>query len=275
MKLFLTVILIFIKILLFSQEIKISIDPIKISLSNSNDFSPSIYKDGILFLSDRKSKYPFYDLYYYDNKKLVKIKSDPSWNVGQAFYDKKNDELYVVKNNTRKHYENSVIMKNNLAVFKARLIKNKLKIGKKLSFCKPKFSYSYPSIFDDKMIILTNDFSETKESLYQLVEMKKVNGKWVKNKIIISEATPMVGAFYLNKNNIIFSSKRKGGKGGLDLYIITKNNKEQWSNPINLDIFNSEFDDFDLIFTEKNKGYFSSNRIDNKDHIFKFAIEKK
>ena len=68
---------------------------------------------------------------------------------------------------------------------------------------------------------------------------KKRGGKWSKimtfNKSINGakswESQPSVSA---DGNTIIFSSDRKGGLGGADLYLIKKNEKGDWSEPKNL-----------------------------------------
>ena len=97
------------------------------------------------------------------------------------------------------------------------------------------------------------------------------NKKWIFKEIIYSEKQPMLNPYYKDTNTILFSSKRKGGIGGYDLYKIIKTNGK-WSKPINLIDFNSKFDDLSLMYINEKEGYISSNRLDNKDHIFKFKI---
>ncbi len=65
-------------------------------------------------------------------------------------------------------------------------------------------------------------------------------------------------------NTYIFSSMRKGGYGGYDLYILTKNDSV-WADPINLGPeINSSFDELTPYLTKNgSKLYFSSNRINS------------
>jgi len=65
-----------------------------------------------------------------------------------------------------------------------------------------------------------------------------------------------------DENTYIYSSKRKGGYGGYDLYIV-KRDTGVWSEPINLGpTVNSKFDELTPYITNNgSKLYFSSNRI--------------
>ncbi|APG64002.1 hypothetical protein LPB136_00845 [Tenacibaculum todarodis] len=228
-----------------------------------NDFAPTVYKDGILFVSDRDGE--FYNLYYSDfknNLKKIKIKKQKH-HIGQVFYDKKNKLIYLTKSSGKKSSNN----KFNLAVYKGKIKKNKIFDLKKLSFCNPEFSYGHAQILNNKLLIHTNE-----GGVYSLNEYSLKNDQWVKTRTIFTDTSPILNPIFKDHSTIIFASKRIGGIGGIDLYKITKS-KEEWSKPINLKKFNTPFDDLSLIFTDKNKGYISSNRIDNKDHIFKFSFQ--
>ncbi|MBO9701989.1 MAG: OmpA family protein [Sporocytophaga sp.] len=77
---------------------------------------------------------------------------------------------------------------------------------------------------------------------------KPVNSEFIENAITISE----------DGNTVVFSSNRKGGKGGLDLYISTRKSKNaNWSEPQNISAINSEYDDESPYITGKTL-YFSS-----------------
>ena len=100
----------------------------------------------------------------------------------------------------------------------------------------------------------------------------KINGK-------ANEITP----FYNPKiAQLFFSSDRKNGFGGFDIYK-AKGNLTLWENLILLDEpFNTPFDEMYLNFFTENKGYFSSNRspalyLDKENccnDIFSFEIKK-
>jgi outer membrane protein OmpA-like peptidoglycan-associated protein len=67
----------------------------------------------------------------------------------------------------------------------------------------------------------------------------------------------------INDSTYIFSSKREGGFGGYDIYVVYKENNA-WTSPVNLgNEINSEYDDISPFLTKNGKKlYFSSNRIE-------------
>jgi len=78
---------------------------------------------------------------------------------------------------------------------------------------------------------------------------------------------------YIDGDLIYFSSNRKGGEGGLDIYVTKLDGSIP--EPINLGTtINSKFDDFSFIInSEKLQGYFSSNREggEGDDDIYTFV----
>ena len=248
----------------FSQDTRdIKFELLNFSDKKYNDFAPTLYKDGIIFTSDRNSNNKIMELYY-SNLKTSPIKiivKNNQYNLGPAFYDKKNNKLYFTKiNNMHFNY------RYKFAIHEGKLNNDELLYHKMLSFCKPKYNYGHSTIFNDKLLI---SYSNNRSFFLVLYKYKN---KWIKDKVIFKSNHNMLFPNYLNENTIIFSTKRKGGLGGLDLYKIIKKNKK-WSKPINLKEFNTKYDDFGLLYINEYEGYISSNRIDNKDHIFKFTIK--
>ena len=267
MKTILTSLLIVTQIVLFSQEqAAVKMELVNFSNKKFNDFAPSFYKDGILFLSDRGSGTVFPDLYYSDFVAApVKLKFHNNKHfLGQSFYDVSNDILYITKTSNEPSDNN----RRNIAIYKSKIKKGKIVKLKKLSFCDPNYSYAYPQILDGKLLISSNAV----DGLYSLIQYTSVKGKWYQEKVIFSDTSPILYPSYKDKNTLFFASKRAGGKGGSDLYKIVKRNGE-WSEPLNLSAFNSEYDELGLLFIDNKSGYLSSNRLDHKDHIFKFTIE--
>jgi len=72
----------------------------------------------------------------------------------------------------------------------------------------------------------------------------------------LDEITPFFNPY---ENTLYFSSNRKGGLGGFDVY--KSNGKlNLWAKTSNVKQFNSKDDEMYLSFYSKDKGYFSSNR---------------
>jgi outer membrane protein OmpA-like peptidoglycan-associated protein len=80
---------------------------------------------------------------------------------------------------------------------------------------------------------------------------KRING---------NSTGPMMGTISPDGKYMVFSSNKKGGKGGLDLYMAEKDSKGNWGKAKNLSDINTEKDeDFPFIASDGTKLYFSSN----------------
>ena len=124
---------------------------------------------------------------------------------------------------------------------------------------------------------IIQDFSKGGEILYYLKTNDFIKGSMLtdtfrnnREEIVFPSVMqcPIVGDLgdrdlrVFDDNTYLFSSKRKGGFGGYDLYILTKEDGV-WSDPINLGPeINSSFDEITPYLTKNgSKLYFSSNRI--------------
>ena len=93
------------------------------------------------------------------------------------------------------------------------------------------------------------------------------------------ELTPYYNIF---EKTLYFSSNRKGGEGGFDIYK-AKGKLNLWDKPENVKELNTEKDELYLNFYNKKSGYFASNRkgakFDNFEYccndIFYFQLESK
>ena len=86
------------------------------------------------------------------------------------------------------------------------------------------------------------------------------------------EVTPFYNS---NDSSLYFSSNKKGGLGGLDLYK-SKGKLNLWMESKNITELNSEYDEMYLTFFTKEKGYFTSNRKDTSccNDIYSFEYEQ-
>ncbi len=67
------------------------------------------------------------------------------------------------------------------------------------------------------------------------------------------------GCFLPDKKTLYFSSTRAGGKGGIDIWMSKKLPTGDWSDPINLDYLNTEWDDaFPHVSSDGNTMFFAS-----------------
>lgn len=126
---------------------------------------------------------------------------------------------------------------------------------------------------------IIQDFSKGGEILYYLKTSDHIGGtiltdtfRSIREEVIFPSVMqcPIVGDLgdrdirVFDDNTYLFSSKREGGYGGYDIYILTKKDGI-WSEPINLGPqINSSFDELSPYLTRNgSKLYFSSNRINS------------
>ena len=100
-------------------------------------------------------------------------------------------------------------------------------------------------------------------------------------KMINTPADEITPFFSKEESALYFSSNKKGGLGGFDIYT-SKGRLNLWEKPINATHFNSKQDEMYLTFYNETKGYFASNRSEalyNTEEfccndIFSFELEK-
>jgi hypothetical protein len=66
-----------------------------------------------------------------------------------------------------------------------------------------------------------------------------------------------VGELHIHENKLYYHSKRPGGKGGMDIWVLTKDNYENWTNPQNLNINTERDEGFPAISPNGNELWFS------------------
>jgi len=266
-----------------------------------SEFSPVLYKDNFVFVSDREYDIKtlgegnwkktihvnifnakFEDIFS-DSIVLEKInlfdnnlvKDD---HVGPITFNKEGNEAVV----TIVTHKESKPFGKALAYPQLYLVKkdnNKWKNLELLPFNEAKQSFAQPtwSVDGKRLYFALNKNPGSNESDLYFVEKKDSTwGKPTKVKNINSMQNDMFP--YLIDNKIYFASDRDGGFGGLDLYVSEWKNNE-WSEPKNLgSTINTEADEFSMVFNvNKTSGYFCSNRSygKGKDDIFAFELIEK
>ena len=260
-----------------------------LSLNSTNNISPVIYNNGLIYAS--VNKYGYYKLYFSDLKnapKKIKINKGNDI-ISSAIY---NTEIYFTKSN---NYVKNNEQFSNMAIYKGVLNNFKVSKVKMLPVCEKEYSYAHPSISKDgqSMVMVSNE-----KGLYHLLELNRnENNEWLKGDVIfISQPSfSILNPTYYDKNTIYFSSNKKDGpiqsikdiynkgeivsrkfyaeEGDYNIYKIEKENG-LWKLPIIVNELNSSFDDLSVVFTTKNSGYLSSFRFDNTDNIYFFELKQ-
>jgi len=281
---------------------KITTSNISMLNTEEADFSPVIYKDGIVFTTSRKTTghpkiYPwtgnnYLDLYYakrgnndttfteieaFGGKDIVKKYHD-----GPASFSKNFDTIFTsrVEKDLKGEEKKSLNIERN-KIYSATMENNSWSEPIPFPYNSKLYSVAHPFITKDgsRLYFVSNmpgGFGET--DIYYCERSGKTWGTPV-------NCGPNVNTFNREKypsldefGNLYFSSDGYQGFGGADICVaLNKNNKLEKAIPMKFP-FNSTADDFGITFTKTGKaGYISSNRIPGgfgDDDILYFDLSK-
>lgn len=262
------------------------------------DFSPAIYKDGLVYASSRDVSKPvsrthtwtgtqFFDLYYVKGNKTEfkskpeQIKKDGSTKFHEGVVAIRPDgKIYF----TRNDFINGKTQKSSDKVIKQKMYisdLNNLKMQNDVEFAfdNKEYDLGQPAITADGNTMyfvsdMPNGFGG-KDIYYTTLD----NGKWVEPTNLGPEINtpgdemfPTIGP---DGSTLYFSSNGHPGMGALDIFKTKKLGDGTWTTPKNIGApINSSYDDFGLIYADdKYTGYFTSNRPDGHglDDIYSFT----
>lgn len=265
--------------------------------SSISDFCPIPYKDGLVFVSERRKDFINDNTFGWTNKPYVSVYySEIKSNGGEPQYAK--PELISSKINTEFHngpvsfnpaqnvmyftrIDNVYDPKTKANVNRPKIFFSKLEKGKwtePVSFflncinC----SFMHPSVSADGQYLFFSSDMPGGFGGMDLYVCKREGNTWSNFKNLGGQVnTPGNEMFpYASEDGTLyFSSDGQIGFGGLDIFSTRQVNKK-WTSVTNMQMpLNSPKDDFGLVFTVSNKkGYISSNREGGKgdDDIYEF-----
>ena len=257
-----------------------------------SNFSPVIYGKNLVFVSNQKEQLQTERKYSWDETPFLNLKSatidslgnltevksfdnklNSKYHEGPACFNKKGDKIYFTRSN---YFEGSTYADekgiNNLKIFTADLVDGKWVNEKALPFNSDEYSCGHPTLSEDeKVLYFVSDkpggFGGSDLYSYTINHKGSANSPVNLGSKINTEGNELF-PYVNNQNELYFSSNGHMGLGGLDLFK-TNLRKIQIQN-LGADI-NSNKDDFGITFNKSNtKGYFSSNRKNGTDDIYKF-----
>ncbi|MGZ2372053.1 OmpA family protein [Ancylomarina sp. YFZ004] len=262
------------------------------------DFSPTYYKENMIFSSGRQSKdyrgdkYDwngefFLDLFLYDDTQEPKNQIARFGNsIGSKFHEgaicfsSDFKKMFFTRSNyfkgKLKRDKNGV---NNLKIFIAEEKKGRWKVSAEFPFNSDEYSVGHPSLSKDgKDLYFVSDmpggFGGT-----DLYRSHLIDGEWSKpenlGELVNTKGNEMFPHFNSN-NSLFFSSNGHAGKGGLDLYVVNTYGREFKPGHLGSPM-NSSADDFSFVMhPDGRRGHFASNRNGGlgEDDIYSFEIEK-
>jgi outer membrane protein OmpA-like peptidoglycan-associated protein len=268
-----------------------------------SDFSPVLYKNEMVFVSERTQDMVNYTSYSWNKQPFLNVYSTPiktgqtgnpeftkkakafSWTINSNFHDGpvcfNSDQSIMYL--TRVNYVLNKEDKNFVNLPKLYTSKAKGRSwGKAEPFQYNSDSYTtaHPSISaDNQWLFFVSDmpggFGGT-----DIYVCKKEGEGWGKPQNLGEEVnTPGSEVFpYIKKDGTLyFSSDGHSGFGGLDVFSSTMVDSK-YSEVKNLGLpLNSSTDDFGIVFSDETKGYFSSDRAGGKgsDDIYSFVALNK
>ncbi|MBO3116042.1 PD40 domain-containing protein [Winogradskyella sp. DF17] len=137
-----------------------------------------------------------------------------------------------------------------------------------LPFCDPNNNFAHPALSPDgRTLYFIADIRGTKgkSDLYKVsVSSEHENyGEIIKLNETINSSRTEIFPFVSADNKLYFSSDRRGGKGGLDIYSYDLNSVDEQQVPVSLEEpINSKGDDFSFFLNDDSTtGYLSSRRL--------------
>ena len=262
------------------------------------DFSPTYYKEHMIFSSGRQSKdfrgdkYDwngefFLDLFLYDDSKetesqIVRFGNSigSKFHEGAICFSSDFKKMFFTRSNYFKgklnRDKNGV---NNLKIFIAEEKNGRWKVSAEFPYNSDDYSVGHPSLSKDgKTLYFVSDmpggFGGT-----DLYRSNLIDGEWTEPENLganVNTKGDEMFPFFNSRNSLFFSSNGHAGKGGLDLYVVNTYGREFQPGHLGSPM-NSSGDDFSLVMHPDGRvGHFASNRIGGlgEDDIYSFEIEK-
>lgn len=260
--------------------------------SGSDDMAPVILSDGILFCSNRKTN-PFltkknfegirlYELYFApfnqegepDRPVRFATNLGKDANIGPASVSADGNTLYFTRNYTagRKLGKRDP---NRLGLFTAKRSGTQWTDIQSFEYNNPEYNLSYPfESADGKYLFFCSDMPGSLGK-YDIYMCENIEGRWSKPSNLgnsINSADAEIHPFLHSSGRLYFASDRQGGMGGLDIWF-SNLAFGSWTKPVALgEPINSTADDFAFYAVQGGlQGYFSSNRRNFSDDIYRFA----
>lgn len=280
----LTLLFLFIITLGFAQDVEVK----KLEINNKLDhFAARVVNDKVFFSSNltRKNgriildKYSqtLYGIYEgvvgedgeIEDAELVRRKEVGMHNMTASTYSKDGKYMYFTSNQTESG-ENKLQDKNtfNLLIQRAEYVEGKGWTNFTiLPFCDPDFNYLHPALSPDGntlYFVSTIEGTKGKSDLYKVsITDHETYGEITRLGDDINSSRKEIFPFVSSDNKLYFSSDRRGGLGGLDIYYYDLNASDT-KKPATLlnEPINSKGDDFSFFLNDDlSTGYISSRRI--------------
>jgi hypothetical protein len=204
------------------------------------------------------------------------------FNMSSATFSKDGKYMYFTTNHTGKG-KNKLkgIETYNLQIQRAEYVEGTGWTNfETLSFCDPDHNFAHPALSpDESTLYFIADVKGTKgkSDLYKVsVSGHKTYGEVTSLGETINSSRTEIFPFVSTDNKLYFTSDRRGGKGGLDIYSYDLNSDNSEQVPVSLEEpINSRGDDFSFFLNDNlTTGYLSSRRLKGEGGDDLYYFEK-
>ena len=258
-----------------TEEKAFEVDIVQNINSKNSDFCPLVYKEGIVFVSERGldlvnennntfSNKPYLSIFYaekekqYEKAKRFSNQLNSLYHDGPVSISADNKTIYFTRVDKKEQGKSFI---NRMKIYTATLQGNKWKDIVPFQYNSKDYSVAHPWISDDgQKLFFTSDMQGGFGGMDLYVCIKEGEG-WGKPQNLGSGInTPENEVFpYFRKGSLYFSSDGHSGYGGLDVFVSSES--ENWKDVTNLKSpLNSPKDDFGIFYVDDENGYFSSDR---------------
>jgi len=268
---------------MIGQNYSVKVVPLEL---NGSAFSPSYYKNEIVFCSDHKDRV-FHtivgenglepvDLYTFHPDTLSKVNKFSTihrtdYNDGPITFNEKGDYSIVSRNLvTDEKYKTFEKDSNWLGLYASNYTNGKWDSLIELPFNSIHYNCTHPFLSKNADTLWFSSNMPGGFGGYDIWMSIFENNQWGKPQNLGENINSNKHEIFPSVNgNTLYLSNDKEGLGGLDIYFINRNSfndsLQSFASPIN-----SEFDDFGIVSIDNgNTGYLSSNR-NGKDQIWSF-----
>lgn len=270
----------------FSQNEAVTVKKLKIN-TKLNHFSARVVGDNVFFSHNLTTKRgraikdkfdgSIYTMYYAPlredgeivNEEPIKKTELGRFNMSSASFSKDGRFMYFTTNQVGKGTNKlKGVDTYNLQIQRAEFIEGKGWTNfKALPFCTPDNNFAHPALSPDgNTLYFISDIKGTKgkSDIYKVsVTDHKIYGEVAKLDEIVNSSRTEIFPFVSADNKLYFTSNRRGGKGGLDIYVYDLNANDLAQEPKSLEVpINSKGDDFSFFINDDlTSGYLSSRRL--------------
>lgn len=269
------------------QAQEIVVEKLKLS-SKYNDFAPAVYRDGVVFCSDRPSQFAISWVDAEGNAPTrIYFAKDADHKDASIFSDvitsKMNDGPVCFSPDGKTLYYTGTVKslkdeeKGKSGIFISSLIGEQWStpISFEHNSTDNSYSLAHPSLSHDGNKLYFSSDMQGGHGSRDIYYSERIDDKWTAPKNVgptINTSANEVFPHITSDSKLYFSSDR--GDGVTDLNLFVSANNGVWETPIKLgEPFNSDKDDFALVMKPNNtSGYFSSGRNGRHDDIYSFNI---